>query len=138
MPFLRHDLWREKHMRNVPLLLFTVLLATSMQASSVEHPGILHKEDDCSPCHASKTRGKSVHSAMVISCTICHLAQTQGDMTTLKLLMPKERICSACHVESAELQRHSLAVKGFCADCHDAHSSPRRMLLRGKIEAGSH
>ena len=119
-------------------LLFIALLATATQSSSVEHPGILHSEDNCSSCHASKTRGKSVHSAMVIPCTVCHLPETQGDLTTLKLIMPKERICLACHVESAELQRHSPVVKGLCLDCHDAHNSARRMLLRGNVEVGVH
>jgi len=71
---------------------------------------------------------------MTISCTICHLAQTQGDMTTLNLVMPKEQICFACHEKGAELQQHPAAAKGLCVDCHDAHSSDRRMLLREQNE----
>jgi len=96
----------------------------------VEHPGVLHDGDDCSSCHASKTVGKSVHSAMASPCTICHLAQTQGDMTTLNLIMPKEQICFACHEKSAELRQHTPVVQGRCVECHDSHSSARRMLLR--------
>ena len=74
-----------------------------------------------------------MHSAMSTSCTVCHVAKTQGDMTTLKLAMPKEQICFACHEKSSELKQHSTAIKGSCLDCHDAHSSDQRMLLR---EAG--
>jgi predicted CXXCH cytochrome family protein len=107
-----------------------LLLLAGLPASAVEHPGVLHKEDICSTCHADKTRGKSVHSAIAMGCTVCHLAQTQGDMTTLNLLMPKERICSACHEQSEETRQHSSGAKGMCVDCHDSHSSDRRMLLR--------
>jgi predicted CXXCH cytochrome family protein len=51
-------------------------------------------------------------------------------MTTLTLAMPKEQICFACHEKSAELRQHVPAVKALCVDCHDAHSSDQRMLLR--------
>ena len=37
------------------------------QVRTIEHPGFLHKEDNCSVCHADKTGGKSVHSAMEIA-----------------------------------------------------------------------
>jgi predicted CXXCH cytochrome family protein len=103
-------------------------------AFAVEHPGTLHESDNCSSCHIPKTTGKSVHSAMSLSCTVCHLAQTRGDMTTLSLLMPKEKICSACHDSSAELRKHTVKVKGFCLECHDAHSSEHRLLLREEAE----
>lgn len=66
---------------------------------------------------------------MATPCTVCHVANIQGDMTTLSLSMPKEQICFACHEKSAELQQHVPVVKGACVDCHDAHSSDRRMLL---------
>jgi predicted CXXCH cytochrome family protein len=115
------------------LIGFLLLLPVVMEASSIEHPGILPKDANCSSCHANKTRGKSVHSAMVLSCTVCHLAQTEGDMTMLNLAMPKEKICFACHEKSAE-SRHSLVAKGQCVHCHDAHSSSRRSLLREQVD----
>ncbi len=113
---------------------FLLLLAAPMQASAVEHPGFLPKDGNCSICHADKTRGKSVHSAMAISCTICHPVKTQGDMSTIDLAMPREQICFACHEKSAELQQHSPVVKGPCVDCHDTHSSDRRVLLRRQTD----
>ena len=54
---------------------------------------------------------------------------TQGDMTTVSLSMPKSKICSACHDQSAALRQHVPAVKGQCLECHDAHSSRYRLLL---------
>ena len=109
-----------------PLLSASVLRA---QVRPIEHPGILHKDDNCSACHNDKTRGYSVHSAMEIACTICHQAQTQGDMTLLQLALPKGDICFSCHEKTMLLKQHPDAVKQLCVDCHDAHSSSRRMLL---------
>lgn len=116
------------------LMVSLLLLLAVARASANEHPGILHKDDSCSSCHADKSKGKSVHSAMAIPCTVCHVAQTQGDMTTMNLLMPKEQICFACHVKSSEIEEHSPPVKGVCVSCHDSHSSNRRMLLREQAD----
>ncbi|MGP0020409.1 MAG: cytochrome c3 family protein [Candidatus Sulfotelmatobacter sp.] len=107
-----------------------LLLAAAMPAGGVEHPGVLPVDADCTSCHVKKITGKSVHSAVMTSCTVCHVAQTQGDMTTLNLVMPKEQICFACHEKSAELRQHVPVVKASCLECHDAHSSDLKMLLR--------
>jgi predicted CXXCH cytochrome family protein len=115
-----------------------LLLWVATRASANEHPGILDRQDNCSTCHADKMRGKSIHSAMTLPCTVCHVAQTQGDMTTMDLLMPKEQICFACHTKSSESQDHSPAVKGVCVSCHDSHSSNRRMLLRVQADIRQH
>ena len=113
-----------------PWIACLLLWLLAMPAWGVEHPGVIPVGTDCSSCHVKKVTGKSVHSAMSTQCTVCHVARTQGDMTTLSLAMPKELICFACHEKSAELQQHVPAVKGPCVDCHDAHSSDQRMLLR--------
>jgi predicted CXXCH cytochrome family protein len=112
---------------------FFSLLLASIQTWAVEHPGVLPKDADCSSCHVKKLSGKSVHSAMATSCMVCHVANTQGDMTTLTLAMPKEQICFACHEKSAALQQHVPVVKGSCVDCHDSHSSDQRMLLLANL-----
>jgi len=109
---------------------FLLLMLAAMPTAAVEHPGVIPSDTDCTSCHAKKVSGKSVHSAMTTSCTVCHVVRTQGDMTTLNLAMPKEQICFACHEKSAELRQHVPVVKGACVDCHDAHSSDQRMLLR--------
>ena len=99
-------------------------------ALAVEHPGALEKNADCSTCHTQKMMGRSVHSAMTSPCTVCHVTNTQGDMTTVSLSMPKNKIYYAYHEESAALTQHvPAAVKGFCVECHDAHGSERRTLL---------
>jgi len=111
------------------------LLLLSTAAMAVEHPGVVPKDAECTSCHAAKIRGKSVHSVMASSCDVCHVTQTRGDMTVVSLSMPKQRICFACHQESSATRLHVPAVKGECIDCHDAHSSDQKMLLRVKALA---
>jgi predicted CXXCH cytochrome family protein len=119
-------------------LMAAVAVATSAAwAGAVEHPGNMTKDAECASCHTAKVTGKSVHSAMAAPCTVCHLTMTHGDMTMVSLSMPKERICSACHEESAALRQHVPAVKGACLECHDAHSSERKMLLLARTPASS-
>src|SRR5271165_5910585 len=86
-------------------------VAMNAQTHPVEHPGILHKDDNCSSCHADKTKGKSVHAAMELACIVCHQAQTQGDMTILQLELPKAEICFSCHEKTMMLRQHPEAVK---------------------------
>ena len=114
----------------VALLLLAAAMSVSVVEHPIEHPGVVPKDADCSSCHVNKTKGKSVHAAMEIPCTVCHLAQTEGDMTILNLAAPKEKICFGCHEKSAQLRRHKPTAKVGCVDCHDSHSSPRRSLLR--------
>jgi len=123
----------------MPRSLFAFVLLAGLPTWAVEHPGVLPKDAECSSCHTKQISGRSVHSAMAISCTVCHVAKTQGDMTTLNLAMPKEQICFACHEKSAALQQHVPAVRGTCVECHDSHSSNQRMLLleaRGRQLSG--
>ena len=115
-------------------LLAALALLPTTPASAVEHPGILHQDENCLACHRDKIRGQSVHSAMVTSCAVCHLAQTRGDMTTMSLAMPREQICFACHEKAVQARQHSSPTKGTCVDCHDAHASAQRMLLRDPVD----
>lgn len=112
-----------------------VSLALARPVFAVEHPGTLAPGALCSSCHADKVSGRSVHSAMAAACTVCHLAQTQGDMTTVSLSMPKTQICFACHQKTAQLLQHASSGKQSCVDCHDAHSSRRRALLLADLPA---
>ncbi len=118
------------------LLVLATLPASAAENRGVEHPGSVHADDNCSSCHADKFRGKSVHSAIELSCTVCHLARTSGDMTTLTLLMPKPKICFACHEETWSVRQHRPVTKRPCLDCHDAHSSNQRMLLLEPSQVG--
>ncbi len=108
----------------------TAMLFISIASWAVEHPGTVGKDADCTSCHADKMKGESVHAVMASACTVCHVTWTRGDMTTVSLSVPKEKICYSCHAQSNEMQLHREPVKGQCMDCHDTHASSRRMLLR--------
>lgn len=111
-----------------------MVLALCGEMLAVEHPGVLGKDAECASCHLSKITGKSVHSVVEVSCTVCHVTMTKGDMTLMSLSMPKEKICSACHDQAAALRQHVPSVKGTCVECHDAHSSERKMLLLSALK----
>ncbi|HVN19933.1 MAG TPA: cytochrome c3 family protein [Dongiaceae bacterium] len=113
------------------ILAASLLVAAALPLAAVEHPGIVQTGAACTSCHAAKITGKSVHSVMATSCEVCHVTETQGDMMLVSLSMPKQKICYACHQDSPTLRQHiPAASKSQCVDCHDAHSSQQRMLLR--------
>lgn len=112
------------------LMLFVSVQVSATEGRRVEHPGSINADDNCSVCHADKSRGKSVHSAMALPCTVCHVAESQGDMTTLILFMPKPKICFACHEQSKSVGQHKTKANERCLNCHEAHSSNQPNLLR--------
>src|ERR1700747_97707 len=130
---MRADFWLELRVAmnsRTCILAASLLFVGATPAVAVEHPGVVPKNAECTSCHAAKVRGKSVHAVMATWCDVCHVTQTQGDMTMVSLSMSKQKICFACHQESTALREHVLTVKGQCIDCHDAHSSDQKMLLR--------
>lgn len=127
----------ERTITLLPVLLLASIQMSAVESRGVEHPGSLSADDNCSSCHADKSRGKSVHSAMALPCTVCHVAQSQGDMTTLTLLMPKPKICFACHEQAVSVTQHKAKANERCLSCHEAHSSNRPSLLRELTAAPS-
>src|SRR5579863_1752856 len=106
-----------EHVRGALTSVLLMLLVAAAPSAAVEHPGVLPKDASCSSCHANKIEGKSVHSAMALPCTVCHLTETKGDMTMLNLFAPKATICFACHEKSAPPPRHSADSKAGCVEC---------------------
>jgi predicted CXXCH cytochrome family protein len=121
--------------RVLPALTSIVLLGgLTTAAFPADHPPATA---NCHSCHADKTRGLSVHSAMEAPCTTCHLALTENAKTIFVLAMPKEQICFACHEKTTIVQQHipQLDKSQSCVGCHDSHSSEHRMLLSAKADA---
>jgi len=129
--------WLGCQMKRTPSALIgsLAMLFAALQACAAAHPPIAPGNVACSSCHADKTRGKSVHSAGELSCTLCHLVTTEGGVTTVNLAVPQQQICLACHEPSTEWQPNVPAMKGPCLDCHDAHSSSHFFLLREGADA---
>jgi len=124
-----------RHLQNAALavaLLFFVRSAPAQTPAPIaEHQG-LQATSDCSRCHANKTTGKSVHTAMELGCARCHQVVTEGKSTNIRLAMPKVQLCLACHLKSSDEILHDPYVKGRCTSCHDAHSSDYPVHLRAE------
>jgi predicted CXXCH cytochrome family protein len=113
-------------LRPIALVVFLLLLGAGAVAA-VEHPGVLHEGDDCSSCDASKTTGAFGDGEPVYDLSSGSNSRRHDDSA---LNLPKEQICLPAHEKSAELRRHTSVVQERCVECHDSHSSERRMLLR--------
>jgi predicted CXXCH cytochrome family protein len=109
-----------------------LLLARGAQAQTVE-PHTLRADVECSSCHGDKTSGRVVHSAMAMGCAVCHQVVADGNTLSVRLTMPKEQICFACHGESGDEYLHPPYAQGQCVSCHDPHSSNFPMHLRAEV-----
>ncbi|MGA8730232.1 MAG: hypothetical protein WB608_15875, partial [Terracidiphilus sp.] len=70
-------------------ILFALIGLLSARAVAEVHPVPLDKNTDaakCLECHADKTKGKSVHSAMAGGCLSCHEIRVNKDVTRVKLI----------------------------------------------------
>lgn len=114
--------------------LLMVLMAPQLEAA--KHPVPLDEKTDaakCAQCHADKTKGKFVHSAMAGGCLSCHEVRVTGNITRVKLITgtPLD-LCLTCHPDksASEIKGrvHPPAVRG-CLVCHDPHSSAYKNLL---------
>src|SRR6516165_12519972 len=76
-----------------------VLSVTPLVAKT--HPVPLEKNVDsakCLECHADKTKGKSVHSAIATGCLSCHEIRVNKDVTRIKLITATpSALCLTCH-----------------------------------------
>lgn len=106
------------------LLLWALLLCAAAQAA--QHPVPLGKNPtskECLTCHADKTRGKYVHSAMAMGCTTCHEVTSARGVTLVSLVSPADELCFTCHAKSTDKHLHAPYAQGNCIVCHSPHSS---------------
>jgi predicted CXXCH cytochrome family protein len=118
--------------RMAKLLSFAVLLLVALAPSAwaARHPVPLDKNVDsakCLECHADKTKGKAVHSAMAMGCLSCHEVRVYRDITRVKLITTSPAsLCFTCHADKnpADIKGriHPPAVRD-CLTCHDPHAS---------------
>src|SRR5208282_115769 len=119
------------------LAYWLVLLATlAVPAMAKQHPVPLDAKTDaakCAECHADKTKGKAVHSAIAMGCTSCHEVRTNRDVTHVRLITTTPvKLCLQCHSDKDAAQIkghvHSPAVRD-CVKCHDPHTSDNKNQL---------
>jgi len=114
--------------------LISMLLARPM--AGVQHPVPLAANTDaakCLECHADKTKGKSVHSAMKMGCLSCHEVRVNKDATHVTLIKATpSALCFTCHSDqnpaSAKGHVHPPGVRD-CLKCHDPHASAEKNQL---------
>jgi predicted CXXCH cytochrome family protein len=115
-------------------VLFVAVCLTPALAK--EHPVPLDKNVDsakCLECHAEKSKGKAVHSAIATGCLSCHEVRVNKDITRVKLITSTpQSLCLSCHSEkdaaSIKGTVHPPAVRD-CIKCHDPHSSDNKNQL---------
>ena len=112
---------------------FLCLVALALGAQAAQHPVPLGNAPDpakCIGCHADKTKGKHVHSAMAMGCTACHVVIQVKGATVINLTAPSKELCFSCHTESSEKVLHGPYSQGNCIVCHSPHSSdqPNQLL----------
>ena len=113
-----------------------LVAALAVPAMAKQHPVPLDPKTDsakCIECHADKTKGKAVHSAIAMGCTSCHEIRTTKDVTRIKLITTTPvKLCLQCHSDKDASQIkghvHPPAVRD-CVKCHDPHASDNKNQL---------
>jgi predicted CXXCH cytochrome family protein len=112
------------------------VLGSTAQAG--QHPVSLGKNPDaskCIECHADKTKGAHMHSAMAMGCTTCHIVTQAQGATVINLIAPSKALCFSCHAKSTEKVLHEPYSQGNCIVCHSPHSSdqPNQLLASTQV-----
>lgn len=120
--------------------LLILIMSAAGGVRAEEHPVPLDKNTDstkCAECHADKSQGPHVHSAIAGGCTSCHEVRVNKDVTRVKLIATSStKLCLSCHTDknAAEIHGkvHPPALRD-CVKCHDPHQSPNDKQLRKPV-----
>lgn len=112
-------------------------------ANAGKHPVPLEKgvtSEKCLECHAEKTKGKAVHSAMATGCLSCHEVRVNRDITRVMLTTTTPvKLCLQCHADKNASQIngrvHNPAVRD-CLKCHDPHQAANEKQLLKPMSGG--
>ena len=121
-----------------------MLLALVRPVFAAKHPVPLDPNVNaakCLECHADKTKGKAVHSAMKMGCLSCHEVRVSKDSTHVKLTTATpSALCFTCHADKnpsgIKGKIHSPGVRD-CLKCHDPHASANQGELLKATSGGT-
>jgi predicted CXXCH cytochrome family protein len=121
-----------------------VLAVAAIPIAAKQHPVPLDAKTDaakCLECHADKSKGAHVHSAMATGCLSCHEVRSSKDVTRVKLTTTTPlALCVGCHADkkASEIKGkvHSPAVRD-CLKCHDPHRSENKNQLLKAMSGGT-
>jgi predicted CXXCH cytochrome family protein len=92
---------------------------------------VLPKEKLCLKCHQLNFEGMNwVHGPVASGgCRVCHNPHQSAYPSLLDA--PQREVCFRCHEERAVMENvvHQDVASG-CLDCHDAHASQQKFLLK--------
>jgi predicted CXXCH cytochrome family protein len=95
-------------------------------SSGGTHPVTLQADADtstCDQCHSDISKGKYVHAALTMGCTVCHQVKTDKGVTQVTLLAPVTQLCRTCHSLAQDKVLHRPYKLGDCIVCHSPHAS---------------
>lgn len=113
----------------------TVLVFVSAEVLAAEHPTPLQKDVDsaqCVTCHADKTKGAFVHTAISMGCATCHEVKNEGTVTSVTTVAKGNALCLTCHEDKGKAEANGNLhppVAESCIKCHSPHSSPNKFQL---------
>ncbi len=111
--------------RYIPVFILCLVVLRTV-AHAAQHPVPLEKNPtsaECIGCHADKSKGKYVHSAIAMGCTTCHKVTSAKGTTLITLVSPANELCFTCHKKSGEKYLHAPYAQGDCTVCHSPHAS---------------
>jgi predicted CXXCH cytochrome family protein len=112
-----------------PSLLTNLVLLSFASSSFAEiprHPVVLPENvapSKCLECHNDKAKGKFVHTAISMGCTVCHSVANVKGATYITLSSPSNQLCVSCHTLSTDPVGHLPYKEGNCVACHSPHAS---------------
>ena len=126
-------------LRAVVVLIFAA--AGLPRALSAVHPVPLDPKIDsanCLECHADKTKGTAVHSAIATGCLSCHQVRvTKGTTRVMLITATPYRLCLTCHGDKDATQIkghvHQPAVRD-CLTCQAGYADDGN-VRQGIIQA---
>ena len=101
-------------------------LASPSRADLRQHPVPLPANVDpskCLECHNDEAKGKYVHTAISMGCTVCHTVANVKGATYITLSSPPNQLCFTCHTQSTDPIQHPPYKEGNCTFCHSPHVS---------------
>jgi predicted CXXCH cytochrome family protein len=122
-----------RRLTNYIALSLPLLFVPRVHARPQEHPVPLGENPDpakCVECHADKSKGEYVHTAIAMGCTTCHAVTSKKGVTAIKLVSPASELCFTCHQKSTDEVLHGPYAQGNCSFCHSPHASdfPNQIL----------
>jgi len=88
-------------------------------------------EPQCLDCHPDKREGKTVHPAIEMGCSSCHVGNHQGEKPAPKLSAAVPDLCFTCHDKAGFEKKsvHAPVAGGMCVSCHNPHASANPRML---------